>query len=108
MVRMAWQHTVQNLGAPLLPCVTLVGRIEIPDRHQLKRMEDRRLVVVRMPLANLTERLLVSFRSRSMGKRLRILVEYGEGLNVIALTLSLGAHRDRTLERCCALFQLIG
>src|SRR5438046_3934042 len=62
MVRMPWQYLVENLGPLLLPRIRLVGRVEIAYRDELQGVENRGLVVVRVVLGNLGQRLLVILR----------------------------------------------
>src|SRR5262245_39331519 len=60
-----------------------------------------------MAFADLSQSLLVSLYTASVVDRLPILVEHGQGVDVVALPLGLRASGQSELYRLCALLQLI-
>ena len=108
MVLMARQHLVENLAALLLPRIRLVGRVEVADRHQLQGVENRRLVVVGIPLADPGQSPLVILRPGGVVHRLPVLVEHRERIDVVALAIGLRASGQRAIESRRALLQFLG
>ena len=98
---MACQQLVKNLDALLLPRIRLVGRVEVSDRHQLQRVENRGLVVAGVAIADRAQSLFVILRPGRVIDRLPVLVEHREGIDVVALAagLRVNARPDRELPR---------
>ena len=104
---MTWQQAVENLAAFLLPRIRLVRRVEIPDRHQLQCVENRRLVVVRIALADPGQGPFIVLSPGGVVHRLPILIEHREGLYVVALAAGLRVQSQRPIHSRRALFQFL-
>ena len=108
MVLMACQQLVENLDALLLPRIRLVGRVEVTDRHQLQRVENRGLVVAGVAIADRAQSLFVILRPGGVIDRLPVLVEHPEGIDVVALAARSSRQWPGPIESRRACLQFVG
>ena len=108
MVLMAYQQLVENLATLLLPRIRLVRRVEVADRHQLQRVENRGLVVAGIAVAGRAQSLFVILRPGRVIDRLPVLVEHRESSDVVALAAGLRVNGQSPIESRHACLQFIG